>query len=89
LLGLLSPCVSCTFSLPEKEGAEVIETYRMLGKDREDELLREAQRLQAGEAARGFGPRASGRQLDALRGRWAALLTRLRGAMPRPASTAE
>ncbi len=67
----------------------MIETYRMLGKQREDELLREARRLQAGEAARGFGRRPRGRQLEALRGRCAALLTRVRSAMPRPASTAE
>jgi hypothetical protein len=67
----------------------VIETHRMLGRQREEELLREARRLRAGEAAKGFGRRKRGPQLETLRGRCAALLTRARSAVPRPASTAE
>lgn len=67
----------------------MIETYRMLGKQREDELLREALRLQAGTAARGFGRRPRLPRLEALRGGCASLLMRLRSSMIRPASTAE
>ena len=40
------------------------ETYRVLGEQREAELLREAQRLQAGQAAKGGRARhAPGRRL--------------------------
>ena len=67
----------------------MIETYRMLGKQREDELLRDARRLQAGDAARRFGRRPRIRHLEAVRRGCVALLTSLRKAMPRPASTAE
>jgi hypothetical protein len=74
---------------PNEKESEVIETYRMLGRQREDELLREARRLHAGQAARGFGRRPRRRQLEALRGRCGALLTKARSAPPRPASTAE
>jgi hypothetical protein len=56
----------------------VIETYRMLGKLREDELLREARRLQASGAARGSGPRLPARELDALRSTCAAMVAMLR-----------
>ena len=67
----------------------MIETYRMLGKQHEDELLREALRLQAGTAARGFGRRPRVLRLEALRRGCASLLMRLRSSMIRSASTAE
>jgi hypothetical protein len=64
----------------------VIETYRMLGKQREDELLREARRLHAGREANASGsPRLP--RPDTLRRPSKALLTSLRGAVFRTAST--
>jgi hypothetical protein len=66
----------------------MIETYRMLGKQREDELLREARRLQAGEAAKSCGGRGR-RRLATLYRLCSMLWARLRGAMPGQASTAE
>jgi hypothetical protein len=55
----------------------VIETYRMLGAQREEELLREARRLQAGAAARNGRRGRQVRRLETLRGRPAALLRAL------------
>jgi hypothetical protein len=79
-------CVAA-FCVRTAKELEVIETYRMLGKQREDDLLREARRLKAGEAAKGVRRRPRGRHLEAVRGRCAALLTRMRTA--KPAATAE
>jgi len=63
----------------------VIETYRMLGKEREEELLREARRLQAGEAARRVTRRRRGRRVATLlRSRLA--FGKLRTAIPHLAS---
>jgi len=67
----------------------VSEMYRMLGKEREAELLREALRLQAGQTVRGRARGRRARPHDAVRGAGARLLTRLRSRMPRPASTIE
>ena len=67
----------------------MIETYRMLGKQWEEELLREARRLQAGDAARDVARRRRARRLASFRGTCRALLTRLRAARPDPVSTAD
>jgi hypothetical protein len=59
----------------------MFETYRMLGEQRDLELLREARRLHAGQTVRrGTIPRAPQRPLLSLFGSpTIALLTRLRG----------
>ncbi len=67
----------------------MIETYRVLGREWEKELLREARRLQATEGARGVTPRRRGRRVGAFCGSALALLTRLRAAIPHPVSAAD
>ena len=67
----------------------MIETYRMLGQQREHELLREARRLDVGDAARGINRRSRIRLREAFRGGYTALLRRLGRALPRSTSTAE
>jgi hypothetical protein len=59
----------------------VFETYRMLGEQREAELLREAQRLHAGQAVKDgrVVGRPRRRLVSVFRSGAAGLLTRLRG----------
>jgi hypothetical protein len=63
----------------------MFETYRMLGEQREAELLREAQRLQAGQAAKGNRVRRTPRRrlVSLLFSRTAVLLTRRPHSTPR------
>ena len=72
----------------------MFETYRMLGKQREVELLREAQRLHAGQAVKRHAGQAvkegrvltPGRRLvSVVRSRTVVLLIRLRGSTTRAA----
>jgi hypothetical protein len=66
----------------------VIETYRMLGKQREEELLREARRLQAGQAAKGSSRRPRLRQLEILAAGRRRFLWSVRRRRARAAATA-
>jgi hypothetical protein len=69
----------------------MFETYRMLGEQREAELLREARRLHAGQAVRdGRIPRTpQPRLLSVFGSSAAALLTRLRGSATPPSEIPE
>lgn len=68
----------------------MFETYRMLGEQRELELLREARRLHAGQAVRrGRILRRPQRRLLSVFGSPAALLGRLRGPTAPPSEIPE
>jgi hypothetical protein len=75
--------------LQNERQANVIETYRMLGRQREEELLREAQRLHAGKRTTRSGRRVIARRRHAAGAASATLLANLRHAFGRAATATE